>query len=120
MHSGTQMHLLTFVFSDIHDFSVPSWPFHSEEQRAKWAEEVMQKQGKGRRTYAKNHCGVVGSPLFALPLKQIIPCNMHAVMAILKKLVRIISSIQSLSTYIVSVSSSCWNSRRYTRVGGGI
>jgi hypothetical protein len=75
------------LHSNIHDFSIEAWPFHEEEERQKWAMEVMQRQEGSRRAYGREHHGVISSPLFKLPLTQVVPCNLHALMAILKKLV---------------------------------
>ncbi len=73
--------------SELHDFSKTEWLFHSEADRQKWATEVARRRGRGKHAYGKEHCGVIAPPIFELPLKHIIPCNMHALMAILKKLV---------------------------------
>ena len=39
-----------------------------------------------RKSSAKNHVGQVNEPLFYVPLTQIIPCNLHLTMSIVKML----------------------------------
>lgn len=64
------------------DFNESKWPMHTEAARADLYKQVMEKNGQGRETY-----GIVSPPILSLPLLSIIPCNLHCIMAIMKKLV---------------------------------
>ncbi len=79
----THMHTHTHI-RDLGDFKKEEWPMHTEQQRAAIVEAMTghHTPPKGTLTY-----GIVSSPILNFPLKRVIPCNMHCVMAILCKLV---------------------------------
>lgn len=64
-------------------FKIHDWPMHKEEIRVD-----RYKRLKERNSRRVDMYGIIAEPIVQLPLLNIIPCNLHCIMAILRKLVR--------------------------------
>lgn len=76
---------------EIADFTVEHWPFRN---KAQWRYLVKRLRGKSlstRKANAASNFGIQAEPVLDLPLTNIIPCMLHTVMALVKKLVQLVA-----------------------------
>ena len=71
---------------DMGRFDFESWPFRDiHVMKERWLS-IKDTSLSTRKRTAKERDGLYAEPLFALPLTQIIPCNLHLTMSIVKML----------------------------------
>lgn len=83
------------------DFTIPDWPFHSEAQRRATEEKVSQVTNKSQ--FAAQHHGIIAPRVLDINLDHVVPCNMHAFMAIVRKLFNLlVRDIESSSALVAA------------------
>jgi len=74
---------------DIADFSIPCWPFRNHKNWEEIIEDVKKRSESGAARAATDNGGVKGPRIFGFDLFHIIPCMLHCIMAIVRKMLRL-------------------------------
>jgi hypothetical protein len=70
------------------DFSIPTWPLHNDAHHRVEEEKVSRLKGKSK--FAAKHYGIIAPRVLDINLDHVIPCNMHAIMAITRHLFQLL------------------------------
>lgn len=76
---------------NIGDFNIPEWLFRNKRNWQDIIDDLKRKDValSTRKGYASQNGGVIDALIFDFDLEHIIPCMLHCVMAIVKKLLRL-------------------------------
>jgi hypothetical protein len=75
--------------TEIHDFSKETWPMRTEDDIAE--DEIgIPTSASGKKKHAKEHHGICGTRILPFPRTHIIPCFLHCLSAIVKKLFKLL------------------------------
>jgi hypothetical protein len=85
----------------IHDFSKPSWPMRTEEE-VNADEQDIPTTKSGQKRHAKQHHGVQSRRILPFPRKNIIPCFLHCLSAIVKKLFKLLLRDTQLNDTVIA------------------
>lgn len=87
---------------DIGDFSIPCWPFRNRQRWKEIIEEIKQLSEATAKANGRRNGGVIGEPVFDFDLEHIIPCMLHCIMAVIKKLLRLTANEAGLNLKLVN------------------
>lgn len=74
------------------DFGIEDWPLRTKEEWDKLATEAERRAMKSAKdTFARNK-GIMGTPLFDFAMDHIIPCMLHCLMGITRKLFELLAA----------------------------
>jgi hypothetical protein len=65
---------------------VPKWEFRDIKEMITKGKKCAKLAPTTRKDFARNNEGIKGSPLFPIPLTSVIPCHLHAAMALIRLL----------------------------------
>lgn len=75
------------------DFGIKEWPLRTKEEWDKLATEAERRATKSAKdTFARNNKGIMGTPLFDFAMDHIIPCMLHCLMGVTRKLFELLAA----------------------------
>src|SRR5690606_31942451 len=74
--------------TNIGDFKIPNWKMRDLDEMMKIGERAARANDK--KTFSKRHSGIVNRPIFCIPISHIVPCGLHLLMAIIRRLLALL------------------------------